>query len=133
MSIQALEIILYVEDQPASRDFYTKLLREKPVLDVPGMTAFVLSDRCRLGLMPNKGIIKILADHTPDPASGNGIPRCELYLYVDDAEAEAIHAEAIGAKLISQVSDRDWGDKAGYFADPDGHIIAFAEKGSLAL
>lgn len=24
--------------------------------------------------------------------------------------------------------DRDWGDKVCYFADVDGHIIAFAEK-----
>lgn len=33
-----------------------------------------------------------------------------------------------GAKLINPIANRDWGDRACYFADPDGYIIAFAEK-----
>ena len=33
-----------------------------------------------------------------------------------------------GAKLISPIIERNWGDKACYFADPDGHVIAFAER-----
>ena len=35
------------------------------------------------------------------------------------------------AKLICPVTDMDWGDSVCYFADPDGHIIAFAEKAIL--
>ena len=38
------------------------------------------------------------------------------------------NALAAGAKPISPISDRDWGDKVCYFADNDGHIIAFAEQ-----
>jgi uncharacterized glyoxalase superfamily protein PhnB len=33
-----------------------------------------------------------------------------------------------GAQLVSEIQHRDWGDRAGYLADPDGHIIAFADK-----
>lgn len=120
------EIILYVADQERSREFYEALLRYPPVLHVPGMTEFMLSPSCKLGLMPNDGIAKILLDKTVHPAKGQGIPRCELYFSVADVRSEYAHALQIGARLIAPLAPRDWGDEVGYFADPDGHIIAFA-------
>lgn len=33
-----------------------------------------------------------------------------------------------GAKLISPIEDLDWGNRVCYFADPNGHVIAFAER-----
>ena len=126
--IQLIETILYVNDQKASAAFYTKLFRQSPDLNVPGMTEFKLAKNCKLGLMPNKGIAKILLDKAPHPDQGNGIPRCELYFYVENIEIEFENAIKSGAKLISPIEARDWGDKVCYFADADGHIIAFAEK-----
>lgn len=126
--IQLIETILYVNDQQKSAVFYTKLFRQNPDLNVTGMTEFKLTENCKLGLMPNKGIAKILLDKTPHPDQGNGIPRCELYLYVENIELEFENAMKIGAKLISEIKNQDWGDKVCYFADIDGHIIAFAEK-----
>ena len=127
-SIQKIHTILYVENHEISTEFYTKILRLKPDLNVPGMTEFHLTDDFTLGLMPNSGIAKILAGKTPPPESGTGIPRCELYLYVDDIEAalKNIHDNQIA--VISGLQERNWGDMAFYFADPDGHIIAFATK-----
>lgn len=126
--ILLIETILYVNDQQSSTDFYTKLFRQNPNLNVPGMTEFRLAENCKLGLMPNKGIAKILSDKAPHPDQGNGIPRCELYFYVENIELEFENATKIGAKLISEIKDQDWGDKVCYFSDIDGHIIAFAEK-----
>lgn len=126
--IQIIETILYVNDQQVSAEFYTKLFRQNPDLNVPGMTEFKLAENCKLGLMPNKGIAKILSDKTPHPDEGNGIPRCELYFYVENIQFEYRNALEIGAQLISPIADRDWGDKVCYFADPDGHIIAFSTK-----
>ncbi|MGZ3863998.1 MAG: VOC family protein [Bacteroidia bacterium] len=126
--ISFVEIILYVEDQQRSTLFYKNLLKQEPSLNVPGMTEFNLNPQCKLGLMTNNGIAKILANKTPHPATGNGIPRCELYLYTDDIAAQYENTIACGAVLIDNISQRDWGDKVCYFADPDGHIIAFAQK-----
>jgi lactoylglutathione lyase len=126
--IKLTEIILYVSDQERSKDFYEGIFRTRAQLHVPGMTEFVISENCKLGLMPESGIAKLLAGKTPHPSEGTGIPRCELYLYVDDATKEYDHAINHGAKSIRSVADMDWGDKAGYCADPDGHIIAFAQK-----
>jgi catechol 2,3-dioxygenase-like lactoylglutathione lyase family enzyme len=126
--IKSTEIILYVEDRARSRQFYEALLKCKPILDVPGMTEFELGINCKLGLMPNEGIATILKGATPHPATGNGIPRCELYLIVSDVKEVYAHAMQAGAKLISSLSPREWGDTVCYFTDPDGHVIAFAEK-----
>ncbi|WP_291094765.1 MULTISPECIES: VOC family protein [unclassified Empedobacter] len=126
--IQLIETILYVNEQKASDNFYTKLFRQNTNLNVPGMTEFKLAENRKLDLMPNKGIVKKLSDTTPHPDQGNEIPRCELYFYVENIELEFDNATKIGAKLISEIEHRDWGNRVCYFSDIDGHIIAFAEK-----
>jgi|ERR1051326_8095456 lactoylglutathione lyase len=121
------EIILYVSDQQKSKVFYEAVLQKKPVLDVRGMTEFMLTDNFKLGLMPEKGIAKILTPFTPHPETGNGIPRCELYLFLGNPVEALERAVKAGAKEISKAKARDWGDTVAYCADPDGHIIAFAK------
>lgn len=128
MSLPLYEIILYVADQHKSRDFYSVILNKKPSLDVPGMTEFTLTESLKLGLMPENGIAKILLDKTPHPSLGNGIPRCELYIVIDNLEETFELAKKAGAKEISSIQDRDWGDAVGYLADFDGHIIAFSKR-----
>ena len=126
--IQLIETILYVKNQTLSTEFYQNLFRKTADLNVPGMTEFILAENCKLGLMPNDGIAKIIAYQLPHPDSGNGVPRCELYFHVENIELEFDNAMQSGAKLISPIEDRNWGDQVCYFADLDGHIIAFAKK-----
>lgn len=126
--MQEFEFILYVSDQKRSKDFYKHLFQMEPELDVPGMTEFHLTENVKLGLMPESGITKILSDKTLKPASGNGIPRCELYLKVYKPQEYINRGIELGAKMISELQLRDWGDTVAYISDPDGHIIAFAEK-----
>lgn len=120
--------ILYVRDQQRSAEFYERVLHVKPSLNVPGMTEFELTDSGTLGLMPESGIKRLLGDPLPDPAIGNGTPRAELYLLVKNADEFHRRALAAGAKELSELSLRSWGDKAAYSLDPDGHVIAFAEQ-----
>lgn len=86
--IKHTEIILYVKDQQKSTDFYQKVLRKHADLNVPGMTEFIVNDFCKLGLMPNDGIAKIITPTLPHPDLGNRIPRCELYFIVDNLQEE---------------------------------------------
>ena len=117
--------ILYVEDQDRSREFYEVVLGAKPTLDVPGMTEFHLTETSSLGIMPEQGIASILGDEVAHPHTGNGIPRCELYLLVPDpAESYGRLLEA-GGKGISPPRPRPWGDLTAYGMDPDGHVVAF--------
>lgn len=78
--------------------------------------------------MPNNGIAKIITPAMIHPENGNGIPRCELYFYVENIEDEFENAKKAGAKIISEIENRNWGDRVCYLADSDGHIIAFAKK-----
>lgn len=126
--IKHFEIILYVADQEKSKHFYSRILNQQPSLDVPGMTEFSLSDNLKLGLMPNNGIAKIITPVMRHPSEGSEIPRCELYLLVEDIELVFENALKTGAKEISKIASRDWGDRVGYLADFDGHVIAFAER-----
>jgi uncharacterized glyoxalase superfamily protein PhnB len=123
-----LEFILYVSNQEKSRDFYQILLQQKPSLDVSGMTEFTLNDFVKIGLMPNDGIAKVITPKLPHPTSGIGIPRCELYLQVDNIESIFEEAKQAGATEVSPIALRDWGDYVGYISDFDGHIIALATK-----
>ncbi len=123
-----IEIILYVADQERSKLFYEKIFQHPATLHVPGMTQFQLDGGLKLGLMPENGIAKIIHPATPHPSTGNGIPRCELYLVVLSVEEWLLRAVTAGAKLISPPADRDWGDRVAYTMDPDGHILAFAQR-----
>ena len=119
--------ILYVSDQARSKKFYSAVLEQVPTLDVPGMTEFKLNDECTLGLMPEKGIKRLMGEKLPDPSIGSGIPRAELYLRVDNPGEYHHRAGCHGAKELSELQPRDWGDTAAYSLDPDGHVIVFAK------
>lgn len=118
------EFILYVRDQARATHFYRQFLDQPPCLDVPGMTEFQLGPGVKLGLMPESGIARILCPTLPNPATGNGIPRCELYLKLPDIHAAWSRAIKAGATVVSPIAPRDWGHTVGYLGDLDGHVVA---------
>nr|NQU92120.1 VOC family protein [Bacteroidota bacterium] len=126
--MKEIEFIIYVADQSKSTAFYEQLFQVQASLNVPGMTEFTLTDFVKLGLMPENGIAKILTGKMPHPKQGRGIPRCELYLKVENANEYIKRGIQSGGKEISELKDRDWGDRVGYISDPDGHVLAFAES-----
>lgn len=126
--IAKTDLILYVKDQARSAEFYSRVLDCAPSLNVPGMTEFILSDNTVLGLMPEAGIKRLLGEKLPDPARAAGIPRVEIYLHVTNPLAYHRRALEAGATELSELQDREWGDRAAYSLDPDSHVLAFAEK-----
>jgi PhnB protein len=70
--------------------------------------------------------VVMLADEFPEmnvrsPKSIGGSP-VTIHLYVDDVDAVAKKAVAAGAKELTPVKDQFYGDRAGKFEDPFGHI-----------
>jgi uncharacterized protein len=120
--------ILYVADQARATAFYAAALDLAPTLDVPGMTEFELGGDAVLGLMPVAGICRLLGEALPDPAAATGVPRAELYVLVADAAIAYARALVAGAREMSPVQPRDWGDRVGYALDLDGHVLAFAQR-----
>lgn len=126
MSRETAHFILYVADQERSARFYRAALARAPRLDVPGMTEFDLPGGAVLGLMPERGIVRLLGPALADPASASGVARSELYLLVSDAAACHARALSAGARELSPMRPRDWGHTVAYSLDPDGHVLAFA-------
>lgn len=126
--VGSVHLILYVADQAAATRFWTSVLDRPPALDVPGMTEFRVAEEVVLGLMPESGVVKLLGAAVPDPAAGRGTPRCEVYLVVGGAAAYHARALAAGARELSPLARRDWGDEVAYSLDPDGHVVAFASR-----
>ncbi|MDA8244745.1 MAG: VOC family protein [Elusimicrobia bacterium] len=121
-------VILYVADQAKSKAFYTTVLGTSPVLDVPGMTEFKFEGNFSLCLMPERGIKGLLGEKLPDPAKGNGIPRAELYMLVDDPGAYHARALKAGAVEVKPLGQMPWGDTVAYSMDPDGNVLAFGKS-----
>ena len=119
--------ILYVKDQGQSTAFYSQVLGCQPSLNVPGMTEFPISELCILGLMPVSGIQRLLGDRLAVPTPGSAVARCEVYLLVEKALDFHLRALEAGAIELSALEPRDWGHRAAYSLDPDGHVLAFAE------
>jgi uncharacterized protein len=115
--------ILYVRDQEQAASFYRAVLAREPRLNVPGMTEFALGAGAVLGLMPESGASRLLGT---DVSAGH--PRCEIYLLGPGAAERHARALSAGAVEISAMSPRDWGHRAAYSLDPDGHVLAFAEE-----
>ena len=120
--------IIYVKNQEESKEFYEKVLGYKSTLHVPGMTEFQLMHNVSLGIMPEEGIMRVLENRIPDPSSANGVPRSEIYLFVDDPDKYYSKLVQAGGTGISEKKLRNWGDYVAYGSDIDGHILAFAEK-----
>jgi catechol 2,3-dioxygenase-like lactoylglutathione lyase family enzyme len=120
--------ILYVKDQQASTDFYSRVLGSPPSLLAPGMTEFTLPGDSILGLMPEAGIKRLLGEALPDPMKGAGFPRAELYLIVENPGLHHARAIEAGAIELSPPARRGWGHRVAYSLDPDGHVLAFASE-----
>lgn len=121
-------VILFVNDQQKSMEFYKHVLQQEPILNVPGMTEFALTSDCILGLMPVLGAKKILSSAVFLNASGNknNFPKSEVYLRLENPQNYYERAIALGAISISPMAERNWGATAGYVTDIDGHLIAFS-------
>jgi len=100
----------------------------QPQLDVPGMTEFRLGEHTILGIMPSKGIKRLVGENLPDPNLADGIPRAELYLISEQPALFHQRALANGARELSSLALRDWGHEAAYSLDLDGHVLAFARE-----
>ena len=114
--------VLYVRDPERSRAFYETALGLGPTLVADGYCELACGSAV-LGLL-NERAAKILAG----APAGQGL-RAELYLRVDDVEEAVRRLTRAGARCTSPLAVRDWGDRAAYFEDPDGHLVAVAQIG----
>lgn len=116
-------LILAVHDRARMTAFYLRVLEWPQVVDVPVYAELRSPSGLRLGLYAEDGFGRNLG---LVPEAAPPITRTELYLHCDDLHAVIERAAAAGARPLSPLGPRDWGDEAAYFADPEGNIVVLA-------
>lgn len=125
MSARLGLVILAVEDLPREVAFYRDAFGWPATVEVPIYVEFALPAGLRLGLYQRRAFAAN-PGALPPPRPPGSIAGTELYLYPDDLEPALARIEEAGARLLSPLLPRDWGDEAAYYADPEGHVVVLA-------
>ena len=122
-----MHLVLAVTDVDRAYAFYRGVFGWDSHLGWPGeYEEVVVTDEDRLGLYRRDGWA---ASAGAQPAELNGqVSPAYLYVRVDDLDATIERLREAVARPLSERADRNWGDEAAYFADPDGNVVAVAAR-----
>jgi len=122
-----MHLVLAVTDVDRAYALYRGVFGWDSHLGWPGeYEELVVTDEDRLGLYRRDGWA---ASAGAPPAELNGqVSPAYLYVRVDDLDATIERLREAGARPLSERADRNWGDEAAYFADPDGNVVAVAAR-----
>ena len=116
---------LYVSDAAHAIEFYQQIFGATEVMRMGDPSGKIGHAEIKVG-----GSHIMLADEFPEMDSRSpqslGGSSVGLLLYVEDADAVVERAVAAGAKLLSPLEDKFYGDRMGKLQDPFGHIWAIA-------
>jgi len=122
---QGVTPYLAVKGAEAAIEFYQRAFGAIESSRIPMPDGRIGHAEIRIG----KALI-MMADEYPEiafssPETLGGSP-VSLHLYVEDVDALFSRAVAAGAKVLTPVADKFYGDRAGRLADPFGHVWMFA-------
>ena len=123
-----MHVVLAVDDVARAEEFYGAAFGWKSHLSWPGTySELSLPENDWLGLYRRDGFAAE-AGAKPVEVEPGRQTGTELYVLVDDLDAAIERLRAAGAKTLSRRAPREWGDEAAYFADPDGNVVAVAQR-----
>lgn len=132
-------VTLGARDISALRRFYRALdWPELPASD-DGWAAFLLGG-VLLALYPLHDLAAEAAPNMPDPAGGwSGVTLACNVDGREEVDAAFAAAVAAGATVVAEPTDRSWGGRSAYIADPEGNrweiawagTAVFDDRGSL--
>ena len=117
--------ILAVTDVARASRFYQGAFGWPKAVEVPVYVEFSLPGGMRLGLYERRAFARNTGC-MPAPIGEGEIGPTELYFHVDDVAAASSCLLRAGARVLSPMAARDWGDEAAYFADLDGNVVVVA-------
>lgn len=119
-------MILAVADLPRAVAFWCAAFELRPRVEVPVYVELELaSGGMALGLYAREGFGRNTGQ-VPAQAEAGAIQPTELYFRCDDLDAAIARLERAGGRCLSPRAQRDWGDEAAYYADPDGNVVVVA-------
>lgn len=111
---------LVVRDAPRAIEFYKQAFGASELMRLNDPGGNLIHAQIQIGDSPID-IAPEYAPHNRSPQSlgGSTVP---IDLYVEDVDALAERAIALGAKVIFPVADQFYGDRSGRLEDPFGHM-----------
>ena len=79
-----------------------------------------------LGLCERETYARLTGATPMTPENGEVSP-AYLYVRVPDVHEAIAKLDAAGARPLSPLASRSWGEEAAWFADPDGNVVAVAQ------
>lgn len=117
-------ITLFVEDLESAKRFYADVFGLKTVFEDENSAAFDFGNTII-------NLLRLPAAHELiEPAAVAGREagsRCQLTIWVDDADATCARLAAHGVELLNGPMDREWGMRTAAFTDPAGHVWEIAQ------
>lgn len=105
-----------VRDIQAAHTFYSRVLGFEKVFENGDPVGFMVlqKDRAEIHLSQKP-------DHKPSTVN-------VMHLFVSDVAALHAICEAEGVRIVKRLADKDYGQRAFVFTDPDGNRIDVGEK-----
>lgn len=109
--------LLMVKDFDKSLHFYRDILEFEPSTVEEGFAAFHIG----LAILDMTKAVEMISAEAIQPTQ-NFIPRSLFAVFMDDCDAEYERLKARGVQFIKPPVTQPWGQRTGYFTDPDGNI-----------
>jgi predicted enzyme related to lactoylglutathione lyase len=121
--IHFVSTIIAVSDLERSTQFYSEIFQWKLFLQEEAVTIFELPDKNHF-MLYKKEAFAINPGQHPIMVHDGSITATEFYFHTQGLEEVIQRLETHGARTLSPLAKRSWGDEAAYYRDPDGNVIA---------
>ncbi len=124
-----MQVTLAVSDLQRSLEFYERVFGwpRNDAIDFDTYVELLPPSGGAVGLFERDGYAEIVDAAPSQPADGEVAP-VYLYVRVPDVRATTAALEEAGARLLSPLRRRSWGEEAAWYADPDGNVVAVAQE-----
>ena len=117
-------ITLFVEDLPATKQFYQEVFGLPIHFEDPDSAVFNFGNTL-INLLKTTEARELIEPATVAPREAGS--RVQFTITVDDVDARCAELVARGVKLLNGPVDRPWGVRTASFSDPGGHIWEIAK------
>jgi catechol 2,3-dioxygenase-like lactoylglutathione lyase family enzyme len=127
-TLEDVQVIFSVDDLDRSLEFYERAFGwpRNDAIDYSEYVELLTPDGGALGLFDREGYAATVGAPPADVAEDRVAPSY-LYVRVDDVRAASASLEAAGARRLSPLRGRSWGEEAAWYADPDGNVVAVGQ------
>jgi predicted enzyme related to lactoylglutathione lyase len=123
-----MQVIFAVSDLARSLDFYERAFDwpRNERIDYRNYVELLPPEGGALGLFEREAYAALVGAEPVEIGDGRVTP-AYLYVRVVDLDETVARLQSAGARLLNPPAERSWGERAAWFADPDGNVVAVGQ------